>query len=61
MSRKGSPILVSRADPLKEVPYTGNVVDHKPTLIKIAFQESIPELEEGCWRSDRPLFRLMVR
>ena len=50
MSRKGSPILVSRADPLKDVPYTGNVIDHKPTQIKIAFQEPLPGLEEGCWR-----------
>lgn len=50
--RKGSPILVSRADPLNDIPYRGNVVDHKPTQIKIALQESFPELEQGCWRLD---------
>ncbi|KAF9785941.1 P-loop containing nucleoside triphosphate hydrolase protein [Thelephora terrestris] len=49
---KGSPILISRADPLNDIPYRGNVVDHKPTQIKVALQVSFPELEEGCWRLD---------
>jgi hypothetical protein len=60
VSRKGSPVLVSRADPLEDVPYTGNVVDHKPTQIKIAFQESFPELEEGTLEV-RPLSLFVKR
>ena len=61
MFRKGSPILVSRADPLEEVPFMGNVIDHKPAYIKIAFQESLPELEKGCWRFVHSLVCLKVQ
>jgi hypothetical protein len=49
--RNGTQVLVSRIDPLKEVPIRGNVISCTDTQLGISFDEGF-SLEESLWRLD---------
>ncbi|KAJ2935326.1 hypothetical protein H1R20_g1768, partial [Candolleomyces eurysporus] len=49
---KGTQVLLSRVDPLKEQPIRGSVISTTPSQLRISFQERIPELDFGAWRLD---------
>lgn len=42
-------MLVSRFDPLKDVPFKGNVVSWSSDQIDIAFEEGF-DVNDGLWR-----------
>lgn len=50
MGRNGTQVLVTRIDPLQEVPVKGSVVSSTTTQLRVAFQEPF-DLEDGTWRS----------
>ena len=47
--RYGTRLLISKFDPLKEVPFGGNVVSSTPEQIDVALDE-YPDVQEGHWR-----------
>jgi hypothetical protein len=49
MGRNGTQVLVTRIDPLQEVPMKGSVVSSTTTQLRVAFQEPFG-LEGGTWR-----------
>ncbi|KAG6328408.1 hypothetical protein ID866_10681 [Astraeus odoratus] len=49
--QNGTQVLVSRLDPLAEVPYRGSVMSTTPSQIRIAFEEKF-DVDDGFWRID---------
>ncbi|KAJ2915118.1 hypothetical protein MD484_g5315, partial [Candolleomyces efflorescens] len=49
---KGTQVLLSRTNPLKEPPIRGSVVSTTPSQLRISFQERIPGLDSEAWRLD---------
>ncbi|KAI6013193.1 P-loop containing nucleoside triphosphate hydrolase protein [Pisolithus microcarpus] len=47
----GTQVLVSRLDPLREVPYRGSVTCSTSSQIRIAFEDRF-DLDDGLWRID---------
>jgi hypothetical protein len=52
MVRNGTQVLVSRIDPLQEVPLRASVVSSGGTQLRLAFPEMV-DLGEVQWRSVR--------
>ncbi|KAI6118101.1 P-loop containing nucleoside triphosphate hydrolase protein [Pisolithus sp. B1] len=49
--QNGTQVLVSRLDPLREVPYRGSVMCSTSSQIRIAFEDRF-DLDDGLWRID---------
>lgn len=49
--QNGTQVLVSRLDPLQEVPYRGSVMASTSSQIRIAFEDKF-DLDDGLWRID---------
>ncbi|KAL4077685.1 P-loop containing nucleoside triphosphate hydrolase protein [Scleroderma citrinum] len=49
--QNGTQILVSRLDPLQEVPYRGSILSTTASQIRITFEDKF-DLDDGLWRVD---------
>ncbi|KAA1474060.1 P-loop containing nucleoside triphosphate hydrolase protein [Dentipellis sp. KUC8613] len=55
----GVQVLVTRVDPLKEVPIRGSVFSRTPTQLQVSFPEMFDDLDSGQWRLDIGLHNMV--